>query len=89
MAVRIEPIGDEASVHQAGLNFSRAWGLWHLYKMTGEERFLEAFLRHFKATFDRPDIWRGDYRSHAHWVAQFGMLALAVSADDAQLSGGP
>lgn len=79
----IEPIEDAASVHQAGLNFSRAWGLWNLYRMTGETRFLEAYLRHFKSTFARPDIWNGDYDTLSHWVAQFGMLALIVSYDEA------
>lgn len=79
----IEPIEDEASVHQAGLNFSRAWGLWNLYRMTDEPRFLTAYLQHFKSTFDRPDIWNGDYDTLSHWVAQFGMLALVVSYDDA------
>jgi hypothetical protein len=78
--LKMEPIIDEASIHQAGLNFSRAWGLWNVYRLTGETRFLEAYLGHFRATFERPQIWRGDYRSHAHWVAQFGMLALAVTA---------
>lgn len=75
----IEPIGEAASVHQAGLNFSRAWGLWALYRMTGEQRFLTAYLRHFETAFARDDIWNGDCGKHAHWVAQFGMLALAVS----------
>lgn len=75
----IEPILSEASVHQAGLNFSRAWGLWHLYRATGERRFLNAYLAHFHATFDRPEIWKGDYGTLSHWVAQFGMRALMVS----------
>lgn len=78
----IEPIGDAKSVHQAGLNFSRSWGLWPLYRMTGEQRFLEAYLRHFDGTFARPDIWNGDYANLSHWVAQFGMLGLAVTYDD-------
>lgn len=77
----ITPIEDEASVHQAGMNFSRAWGLWNLYRLTGEKRFLDAYLKHFKSTYDRPDIWNGDYQSHSHWVAQFGMLALVLSYD--------
>lgn len=75
----IEPIRSEASVHQAGLNFSRAWGLWHLYRATGERRFLSAYLAHFHATFDRPEVWKGDYGTLSHWVAQFGMRALMVS----------
>jgi len=77
----IEPIGQAASVHQAGLNFSRAWGLWELYRITGKRRFLTAFLGHFETAFAREDIWNGDYGRYAHWVAQFGMLALALSDD--------
>ena len=78
----IEPIEDAASVHQAGLNFSRGWGLWALYRITNERRFLDAYLRHFESTFERPDIWKGDYDRLSHWVAQFGMLALSMTYDD-------
>jgi hypothetical protein len=78
----IVPIEEAASVHQAGLNFSRAWGLWALYRMTGEKRFLSAYLRHFESSFARDDVWNGDYGKYAHWVAQFGMLALAVTYED-------
>ncbi|MBI1211202.1 MAG: DUF2891 family protein [Alphaproteobacteria bacterium] len=78
----IKPIISAESVHQAGLNFSRAWGLWHLYRATGEGRFLRAYLDHFKSTYERPKIWDGDYGTLSHWVAQFGMLALMVSYDD-------
>jgi hypothetical protein len=81
----IEPIAEASSVHQAGLNFSRAWGLWALYRMTGERRFLTAYLRHFEASFARDEVWNGDYGKYAHWVAQFGMLALALSYEP----GGP
>jgi hypothetical protein len=80
--LEIEPIAEAASVHQAGLNFSRAWGLWALYRTTGERRFLKAYLRHFESTFGRPDIWNGDYGRLSHWVAQFGMLALRVTYED-------
>ena len=85
----IEPIEDAASVHQAGLNFSRSWGLWPLYRMTGEKRFLDAYLSHFHGTFARPDIWNGDYANLSHWVAQFGMLGLAVTFDAPEGAGPP
>ena len=78
----IEPIADPASVHQAGLNFSRAWGLWALYRYTGQPRFLAAYLQHLHATYERPQLWKGEYRTVAHWVPQFGMLALVVSYYD-------
>lgn len=78
----IEPIEEAASVHQAGLNFSRAWGLWALYRATGQRRFLVAYLRHFEGTYGRPEVWKGDYDRFSHWVAQFGMLALILTYDD-------
>lgn len=81
--LKIEPIRSAASVHQAGLNFSRAWGLWHIYRATGEKRFLRAYLDHFEASFRRRDVWNGDYGTLSHWVAQFGMLALMVTYDHA------
>lgn len=78
----MEPIAAPASTHQVGLNFSRAWGLWALYRKTDDPRFLSLYLRHIHATYDQPRLWKGDYRSVAHWVAQFGMLALIVSYYD-------
>jgi hypothetical protein len=78
----IEPIEVPKTVHQAGLNFSRAWGLWGLYAQTGEVRFKYGFRRHFEAGFARRDIWAGDYDKYSHWIAQFGMMALVVSHDE-------
>lgn len=78
----LTPITTPVGAHQSGLNFSRAWGLWQLYRLTGEERFLRTYLAHFEATYDRPRQWKGDYRTVAHWVAQFGMFALTRTYDD-------
>jgi len=78
----IAPIREPKTVHQAGLNFSRAWGFWGLYAQTGEARFKEAFQDHFEEGFARRDIWAGDYDRYSHWIAQFGMMALVVSHDE-------
>lgn len=78
----IAPITQPASVHQAGLNFSRAWGLWGLYAQTGEARFLEAYAQHFDEAFARRDIWDGDYDKYRHWIPQFGLLALVLTHDE-------
>ena len=67
------------SAHHNGLNFSRAWGLWKIYEATGDERFLDAYLKHFYAAYNDRESWEGDYGSVGHWVAQFGMLALEAS----------
>lgn len=81
-SLKIEPVVSPDSVHQSGLNFSRAWGLWNLYQATGERRFLNAYLAHFDATYRNPALWKGEYHTVAHWVAQFGMLAIIESYYD-------
>ncbi len=78
----LAPVAQPASIHQVGLNFSRAWGLWNLYRATGARRYLDLYLGHIDATYRRPELWKGEYDTVAHWVAQFGMLALVVSYYD-------
>jgi hypothetical protein len=74
------PVTAPVNWHHHGLNFSRAWGLWALYGASGPEgarrRFLDAYIAHFRAGYERPEHWRGDYRGVGHWVPQFGLLAL-------------
>lgn len=65
-----------ANSHMYGLNFSRAWGLWRIYKKTNDERWLRLYLEHLEFAIQRPSWWSGDYRTVSHWVAQFGMFAL-------------
>jgi hypothetical protein len=81
-SLALDPIVGPASVHQAGLNFSRCWGLWNLYWATDDPRFLDLYLRHLKQTYMDRGQWNGEYRTVSHWVAQFGMLALILSYDD-------
>lgn len=88
-SLKLEPVVSPDSVHQSGLNFSRAWGLWNLYQATGEQRFLDAYLAHFNATYRSPALWKGEYRTVAHWVAQFGMLAIMESYYDDKQPIGP
>lgn len=70
------PVTEPANAHLFGLNFSRAWGLWRLYRRSGDERYLAAYRAHLEPTFDRPHWWRGDYAVVGHWVSQFGMFAI-------------
>jgi hypothetical protein len=80
--LRLDPIHNPASVHQAGLNFSRAWGLWNLYSRTADPSYLRSYLLHFKETFENTRYWKGDYYEVGHWVPQFGMLAIMVTYYD-------
>jgi len=72
----LKPVADPANAHLYGLNFSRAWGLWRLYRRSGDARYLKLYRAHLEPTFDRPTWWRGDYQVVGHWVSQFGMFAI-------------
>jgi hypothetical protein len=76
------PVTNPISVHQRALNFSRAWGFWNVYRQTGDVRFLTAYLGHFHENYDDRQLWDGRYEEVAHWVPQFGMLALIVTYYD-------
>ncbi|MCR4301679.1 MAG: DUF2891 domain-containing protein [Sulfuricaulis sp.] len=80
----LHPITTPGNAHEVGLNFSRAWGWWRLYSATRNPRYAKLYLDHFNQTYDHPELWKGDYRSVAHWVAQFGMFALMVSYYDSK-----
>ena len=75
------PVVSPVNWHHHGLNFSRAWGLWALHAAgapgdDAREAYRMAYAIHFHATYDTPALWRGSYQGVAHWVPQFGMLAL-------------
>jgi hypothetical protein len=70
------PIKKPGIAHLYGLDFSRAWGLIHLWRLTRDEAYLRAYGQHFSIGYGNRDWWAGDYRQVAHWVAQFGTFAL-------------
>ncbi|MGA8548085.1 MAG: DUF2891 family protein [Mycobacterium sp.] len=70
-------------VHAAGLNFSRSWALYIAAAALGRKQLAAAADQYFLATFNAPELWRENYRSYSHWVAQFGVHALDLR-DQAQ-----
>ena len=74
------PVARPVNWHHHGLNFSRARGLYALHAASGSasarRAYLEAYVAHFRATYETPALWRGSYEGVGHWVPQFGMLAL-------------
>lgn len=70
------PLTSAASAHLNGLNFSRAWGLWHVWTVTREAAYRDHYAAHVLESYRRRESWDGDYRTVRHWVAQFGMLAI-------------
>ena len=75
-----EPVTQPINWHHHALNFSRAWGLWELHAASrspeARQRFLAAYVAHFRQNYERPVWWKGSYEGVGHWVPQFGMLAV-------------
>jgi hypothetical protein len=72
----LRPITNPLKAHHYALNFSRGWALLALAQAGGGEDILALALDHIETNLHRPSWWRGDYRSVAHWVPQFGIFAL-------------
>jgi hypothetical protein len=72
----LTPLRRPKNAHHHGLNFSRAWGLWAIAHATDDPRWLELYWAHVEAGFADESHWSGNYRTVAHWVAQFGIYAL-------------
>jgi hypothetical protein len=72
----MRPLETIPAIHLHALNFSRAWGLWRVFRLTGDERWRASYARHIRFSYERRDWWAGEYRKVGHWVAQFGVLAL-------------
>lgn len=74
----VGPLGPHelSSVHAAGLNFSRSWSIYAAAMALGRPQLVKAADDYFLATFNAPELWRENYRSYSHWVAQFGVHAL-------------
>ena len=77
----LPPMGPEqiGTAHQGGLNFSRAWGLYHLWQATGEPSWRDLYLDHIQTHIEQPEFWAEDYWAYSHWVPQFGVYAIARS----------
>jgi hypothetical protein len=72
----LRPLETIAATHLHALNFSRAWGLWRVFRLTGDARWRASYTRHVRLSYERRDWWAGEYRKVGHWVAQFGVFAL-------------
>lgn len=79
---QLEPVSSPAYPHSAGLNFSRCWGLWKLFQHTRNPRYRDQYVRHFVTQMNHPEYWRDDYKHYGHWVAQFGVYALALTIEN-------
>ncbi|CDN96484.1 DUF2891 family protein [Agrobacterium tumefaciens] len=73
----LSPLENIKLSHQEGLNFSRSWAFWDIYEKTGDPRYLNLYIDHFKQNLKTFKDRKDDYKRVGHWVAQFGQFALA------------
>lgn len=73
----LQPVRAFPSAHDYGRNFSRAWGLYWLGEALDSDSLRASYSAHVAAGYTPQSQWRGDYGANGHWVAQFGMLAIA------------
>jgi hypothetical protein len=75
----LTPLCEPSPAHVAGLNFSRAWGLWSLWEASGDTHYRDLYLAHVWTHVAQPGYWAQDYYAHSHWIAQFGVHAIWLS----------
>jgi len=78
----LTPLEEAPFPHSAGLNFSRSWGLWDLYKQTGKETYRDSYVQHIVTPMESPQYWRDDYKKYSHWVAQLGIYGIGLSLEE-------
>lgn len=78
--IALTPVGEPVTDHQAGQTFARAFGLWELWRISGDLGWLHLYLDHVEGWVAKPEYWADDYQSYAHWVAQLGVYAIDLSA---------
>lgn len=78
----LQPVEYPSFPHSAGLNFSRSWGFWDLYIQTDDATYRDQYINHIVTHMESPQYWRDDYKKYGHWVAQFGIYAIALSFDN-------
>ncbi|WP_035057911.1 DUF2891 family protein [Andreprevotia chitinilytica] len=83
-----KPVRDPRDAHEYGLNFSRAWGLLGIYRVTWRPEYLTAYAEHVEATLSNRGNWAVPYEVVGHWVPQFGMFAIEPLFDAAVIAPG-
>jgi hypothetical protein len=78
----VPPVTKPTTVHEAGVNFFRAFALLHIHRATGLASVRENVARLASYQVGRADLWReGDYQ-HRHWIAQIGVRVIDDSYGD-------
>lgn len=75
----VPPLTTPQTAEAAGLNFHRAAMLGGIYRVTGRASLRDNYATLIRFHVARPHQWRDDYRQHAQWIPQFGILAIEQS----------
>jgi hypothetical protein len=67
----IMPIQKFKNDHHLGVNYSRAWGLWSVYKKTKNDNYRDAYLNNVLMGLKEHDSYSNEYHRYGHWVPQF------------------
>ena len=88
--LNIPRVTTPANCHAGGLNFSRAFALYQLYRITGDTAYRDNYADLVRYHVGRPDLYidpsyagNPGYLCYSHWVAQFGVRAISLSYEDA------
>ncbi|MDH5216699.1 MAG: DUF2891 domain-containing protein [Gammaproteobacteria bacterium] len=68
-----------STAHEGGLNYSRSWGLWALYRLTNNERYKKSWLEHMEYMSQNMNSWKHEYRKYGHWLGQFGLFSYRIA----------
>lgn len=77
----MRPVQSYENNHHLSINYSRAWGLWSIYKKTNDLYYRNAYLKNIEAIFLKHNEFKDQYRSYGHWVSQFGIYAITCSIE--------
>ncbi len=82
----VPPVKSPSTCHAGGLNFTRAFALYQIYRVTGNKRYRDNYADLIRYHVGRPDLYMdesylGDpgYLCYSHWVAQVGVRAISLS----------
>jgi hypothetical protein len=82
----IPPVTKPSGCHAGGLNFTRAFALFQLYKLTGNTSYRDNYVELIRYHVGRPDLYidpdylgSPGYLCYSHWVAQVGVRAISLS----------
>ncbi len=73
------PLAEVEMPFHGGLNFSRAWGLWQIYRITGDTSWRTRYVEHIARHMMMPQFWNDPDNEYGFWVPQFGVYAIALS----------